>query len=124
MINRTRGPFNVSAPAIAAGVAALSDRNHIETAVAHNDRWLPWVAEQCAALGLETTPSVGNFLLIHFPADAARGAVAADSFLKSRGIILRRVAAYGLPSALRMTIGTESDNRAVIAALKEFMGRP
>ena len=123
VLNRTRGPFNVSAPAIAAGVAALADRNHIETAVAHNDRWLPWVTEQCAGLGLETTPSVGNFLLIHFPADAARGAVAADAFLKSRGIILRRVAAYGLPSALRMTIGTESDNRAVIAALKEFMGR-
>ena len=67
------------------------------------------------------TPSVGNFVLIHFsgPKDAA----AADEFLKSRGIILRRVAAYGLPACLRMTIGTEDDNRKVVAALASFLGR-
>ena len=69
------------------------------------------------------TPSVGNFLLIHFPAEPARSANAADEFLKGRGIILRRVAAYGLPGALRMTIGTEDDNRRVVAALQQFMGQ-
>ncbi|MFX7136320.1 hypothetical protein ABTI19_20195, partial [Acinetobacter baumannii] len=65
----------------------------------------------------------GNFVLIHFPADKGKDAVSADAFLKQRGIILRRVAAYGLPQCLRMTIGTESDNRAVVSALTEFMGR-
>ena len=49
--------------------------------------------------------------------------MAADEFLKARGIILRRVAAYGLPNCLRMTIGTEDDNRGVVAALAELHGR-
>jgi histidinol-phosphate aminotransferase len=122
-LNRTRGPFNVSAPAIAAGVAALADRAHLETAIAHNDKWLPWVTAEIDKLGLKVTPSIANFVLIHFPAGKGRDAGAADEHLKSRGIILRRVAAYGLPHALRMTIGTEADNRKVVAALAEFVGR-
>lgn len=123
VMNRTRGPFNVSAPAISAGIAALEDRNHVETSIAHNDRWLPWVEAEVKKLGLGVTPSVGNFLLFHFPTDKGRDAVAADAFLKSRGIILRRVAAYGLSQCLRMTIGTEDDNRKVVAALAEFTGQ-
>jgi histidinol-phosphate aminotransferase len=123
VLNRVRGPFNVTAPALAAGAAAILDRAHVEAAVAHNERWLPWVSGEIEKLGLKVTPSVGNFVLIHFPAETARAAGAADEFLKSRGIILRRVAAYGLPGALRMTIGTEEDNRSVVAALTQFMGR-
>jgi len=72
---------------------------------------------------LQVTPSVGNFILIHFPTEKGRDAASADELLKSRGIILRRVAGYGLPNALRMTIGTENDNRAVVAALAKLMGR-
>jgi histidinol-phosphate aminotransferase len=123
VLNRVRGPFNVTAPALAAGTAAIADRAHVERSVAHNEKWLPWVASELARLGLEVTPSVGNFLLIHFPAEPARNAAAADEFLKLQGIILRRVGAYGLPGALRMTIGTEDDNRRVVAALAQFMGR-
>jgi histidinol-phosphate aminotransferase len=122
VLNRVRGPFNVNAPALAAGVAALADRAHVERAVAHNDKWLPWVAAEIGKLGLEVTPSVGNFVLIHFT--SPQDAIAADEHLKSRGIILRRVAAYGLPNCLRMTIGTEDDNHKVVAALKSFLGRP
>ena len=120
-LNRTRGPFNVNAPAIAAGVAALADRAHLETGIAHNEKWLPWVTSEVQKLGLAVTPSVGNFVLIHF-ADP-KAAAAADEFLKARGIILRRVAAYGLPSCLRMTIGTSDDNHKVVAALASFLGR-
>jgi histidinol-phosphate aminotransferase len=123
VLNRVRGPFNVTGPALAAGAAAIADRAHVERAVAHNEKWLPWVATEVEGLGLRVTPSVGNFLLMHFPAEPARNAAAADEFLKLRGIILRRVAAYGLPGALRMTIGTEDDNRRVVAALAQFMGR-
>jgi histidinol-phosphate aminotransferase len=124
VLNRVRGPFNVNAPALAAGIAAIEDRAHQDTTIAHNEKWLPWVAAELEKLGLTVTPSVGNFILFHFPASAgAKSAAAADAFLKSKGIILRAVAAYGLPNCLRMTIGTESDNRAVIAALQAFMAR-
>src|SRR5262249_34587474 len=111
VLNRGRGPFNVTAPALAAGVAANADSAPVETAVVHNETWLPWLAGEFERLGLEVTPSVGNFLLIHFPLQPERCASAADEFLKRNGIILRRLAAYGLPGALRMTIGTEADNR-------------
>lgn len=124
VLNRVRGPFNMSSPAIAAGVAAIEDRAHEEAAVAHNERWLAWLTAEISKLGLTVTPSVANFLLIHFPkGDKAAGAVACDAFLQSRGLILRRVGAYGLPDCLRLTVGTESENRAFIAALSEFVSK-
>jgi histidinol-phosphate aminotransferase len=124
VLDRVRGPFNVTAPAIAAGVAALADRAHLERAAAHNDTWLPWVSAELERLGLKVTPSVGNFVLIHFPRAGGKDAASADEMLRSHGVILRRVAAYGLPKALRMTIGSEDDNRRVVALLAAFMGRP
>jgi len=122
VLNRIRGPFNLSGPAIAAGIAAMSDPEFVERAVAFNDEWLAWTAAQLRDLGLKVSPSVANFLLLHFPDDKpAFSAAAADAFLQSKAIILRRVAGYGLPNALRMSIGTEDENRAVVAALAEFM---
>jgi histidinol-phosphate aminotransferase len=121
VLNRIRGPFNVTSAAIAAGIAAIEDTAHVEASVVHNDRWLPWVTDEIGKLGLKVTPSVGNFILIHFDAEGPRSAPAADEFLKKRAIIMRRVAGYGLPHALRMTIGTEADNRAVVAALSDFL---
>jgi histidinol-phosphate aminotransferase len=121
VMNRVRGPFNVSAPAIAAGIAAIDDGAYQDATIAHNDRWLPWVAGEVEKTGLTVTPSVGNFILIHFPATGAKTAQAADAFLKSRGIIVRAVGGYGLAQCLRITIGTESDNHAVVAALQDFM---
>ncbi len=123
VLNRIRGPFNVTAPSIAAGIAAIEDTAHVDASLVHNDKWLPWTTAEIEKLGLEVTPSVGNFILIHFPAEKGRDAIAADAFLKSKGIIMRRVAGYGLPNALRMTIGTESDNHAVVAALAAFTGK-
>ena len=121
-LNRTRGPFNVNAPAIAAGAAAIADDLHVAAALAHNEEWLPRLTREFESLGLEVTPSVGNFLLIHFPTQAGRTAGEADAFLAGRGLILRAVAAYELPNALRMTIGSAEANQLVIAALGEFMG--
>jgi histidinol-phosphate aminotransferase len=121
-LNRIRGPFNVSSPAIAAGVAALGDRAHVERAVAHNDEWRETVTREIKALGYEVTPSVANFVLIHFPDAPGKRAADADALLLQRGVVLRRVEAYGLPNALRMTIGSAEANRAAIAALGEFKG--
>ena len=123
-LNRIRGPFNVNGAALAAGVAALGDQAHLDKAVAHNERWLPWLSEEVGRLGIKATPSVGNFLLLHFPGKDGRDAKSADAFLTSRGYILRAVGAYGLPNCLRLTIGTEEANRGLVAALAEFMGKP
>ena len=122
-VNRIRGPFNVNAAAMAAGVAAVADAAHIEAARAHNEKWLAWLSAEIRKLGLEVTPSVANFVLIHFPKQKGRSAVDADAFLTGRGLILRRVAAYHLPDALRMTVGTEEANRLVVEALAAFTGR-
>ncbi|MBM3607138.1 MAG: aminotransferase class I/II-fold pyridoxal phosphate-dependent enzyme, partial [Alphaproteobacteria bacterium] len=121
MLNRVRGPFNVNAPAIAAGVAAIGDNEHIEKAAAHNEEWLEWLSGKLSALGLEVTPSVGNFILIHFPDVAGKLASDADKYLSSNGIVLRAVGSYGIRNALRMTIGTEEANRLTAELLEKFM---
>ena len=121
-VNRIRGPFNVNAPAMAAGIAAIADSAHIAAAQAHNERWLGWLLDEISKLGLTVTPSVANFVLIHFPKAAGRTAEDADRFLSSRGLILRRVGAYKLPNALRMSVGSEEANRLAVSALSEFMG--
>jgi histidinol-phosphate aminotransferase len=120
-LNRIRGPFNVNGPALAAGAAAILDEAHVGAAIAHNDHWLPRMSTRLTELGLTVTPSVGNFLLLHFPGDNGRTAQAADAFLTARGLILRRMDAYGLPGALRLTIGDAAANEAVLAALGAFM---
>ncbi|MCB1484498.1 MAG: histidinol-phosphate transaminase [Hyphomicrobiaceae bacterium] len=121
-LNRIRGPFNLSAPAIAAGAAAMDDVAHMDAAKIHNDTWLDWVSEQARALGLDVTPSVANFLLMHFPKDSTKTATGADEYLKSQGVIVRKVGAYGFPNALRMTIGSEDENKRAISALAQYMG--
>jgi len=122
-INRIRGPFNVNAPAIAAGIAAIEDHGHQERSREHNTRWLGWLALEIEKLGLRATPSVTNFLLIHFPQAKGRAAAEADAFLAARGLILRQLGAYKLPNALRMSVGTEEANRLVVATLKEFLAK-
>jgi len=121
-VNRIRGPFNVNAPAIVAGIAAIEDTAHQERSREHNSKWLAWLTEEIGKLGLEVTPSVANFVLIHFPADKGRTASDADKCLTARGLILRQVSGYKLPNALRMTVGSEEANRLVVKALAEFLG--
>jgi histidinol-phosphate aminotransferase len=121
VLNRVRGPFNVSAPALAAGVAALEDTESLAKARAHNDRWQPWLNERMAALGLNPTPSVGNFVLPRFPENGKHSADAAVAFLQKRGILIRKMGGYGLPHAIRITVGTGEENEKVAATLAEFM---
>ena len=122
-LNRIRSPFNLSVPGSAAAVASLSDKAHIERAAEHNALWLPRVTAAVEKLGLEVTPSVGNFILIHFPDRPGHRAADADTYLLSKGVVARQVSAYGLPNALRMTIGSEEANAAAVAALTEFVGK-
>ncbi|HVV93387.1 MAG TPA: histidinol-phosphate transaminase [Hyphomicrobiales bacterium] len=120
-LHRFRDPFNVSAAAMAAGIAAIEDRAHVAAAAAHNERWRQWLTEEISGLDLVVTPSAANFVLIHFPQKPGCTAREADAFLTKRGLILRAVGNYGLPDALRMTVGTEEANRLVVEALKQFV---
>jgi len=123
-LNRVRGPFNLNSAAIAAGAAAIRDRKHVDEAAHFNETWLPVLTGALTDIGLKVTPSVGNFILIHFPeGDPEKSAAAADVYLTDRGYVLRAVAGYGLPNALRMSVGSAEANEGVIAALKEFMGK-
>jgi histidinol-phosphate aminotransferase len=119
VLNRIRGPFNVSSAAMAAGVEAISDHAFMEQAIAFNSTWLAWLSAEIAKLGIGVTPGVGNFLLLHLP--EGKTAAAADAYLQDRGIVVRRMEAYGLPTTLRLSVGSEEANHAVVAALKGFM---
>jgi histidinol-phosphate aminotransferase len=121
VLNRMRGPFNVTAPALAAGVAAVEDVAALVRAQSHNERWLGWFSERLAGLGIVITPSVANFVLARFPDDPNKNAAAAFAFLQSRGILTRQMGGYGLPHCLRITIGTGEEMERVAATLDEFM---
>jgi histidinol-phosphate aminotransferase len=120
-VNRIRGPFNVSTPAMLAAVAALEDAEHLRMSKIHTERWRNWLTEELTRLGLKVTPSVANFVLIHFPLDKGKTAADADAFLTERGLVLRALNNYRLPHALRLTIGTEEANRLVVDGLRDFM---
>ena len=121
VLNRLRGPFNVSAPALAAGAAALADTSYTDTVLRHNDTFRPWLSDALKALGLTVYPSVANFVLVGFSSNSGRDAESADRFLAAKGIIPRTLSNYGLPDCLRITVGREADLRALVAALGEFM---
>jgi histidinol-phosphate aminotransferase len=121
VLNRLRGPFNVSSAAQAAGEAALGDVAFVAKVRAHVETWREWTATEAKKLGLEVTPGIGNFVLIHFPRTKGGDAAAADDFLKRRGVITRRMERYGLGQALRVTIGREDEMRAFVAALADFV---
>lgn len=120
-LNRIRSPFNVSCVGSAAAIAALDDTAHLEAAIAHNAAWLPRLAQEIEAMGLDVLPSVGNFLAVRFPQTDGHTAAEADRFLVSRGLVLRGVGAYAMPQFLRLTVGTTEANKLVLAALAEFM---
>jgi histidinol-phosphate aminotransferase len=121
VINRIRGPFNTAMIQQLAGAAAIRDREHFWKAVEHNNKWLPWITAEIRKTGLRVDDSVANFVLIHFPADGEKTAAKADAFLMQGGVILRGVASYGLPDCLRMTVGTEEQNRLAVKLLQQFM---
>ena len=123
VLDRLRGPFNVSQAAQAAGVAALGDREHVAHSRRHNARWRAWLIEQLAALYLHPYPSAANFVLVRFPGHPERSADAALADLKENGVLVRALAAYGLPACLRITLGTEAEVRATAEALEGFVAR-
>jgi histidinol-phosphate aminotransferase len=121
ILDRVRPPFNVSAPSMAAALAALDDHEHTERARAHNAETLPWFVDAVEALGLRVNPSVGNFVIVQFDPSSAHDAESAYRFLFDRGIVTRRVAGYGLPDWVRMSIGTRAEMEEVVTSLRAFL---
>jgi histidinol-phosphate aminotransferase len=117
-VDRIRLPFNVSVPGIEAAVAALGDEAHQKASRELIHTWRPRLTQAIRGFGFEVLPSAGNFVLVRFK-DVDQSTRAND-YLNSKGIIVRPVGGYGLPECLRITVGTEDQNRAVIDALSEF----
>ena len=120
VLNRVRGPFNVSSAALAAGKAALEDKAYAALAREHNDYWRPWLAAELAKIGIATTPSVCNFVLARFPDLPGRDAKSANAHLRKHGFIVRAMGGYHLPDSLRITVGTGDEMRALVAVLADF----
>ena len=120
-LERVRAPFNVNGPGEAAAVAALGDQDFLDRSRALVETWRPWRAQLGGGRGLEVAPPQANCLLGRFPAAPGRTAAEAEDFLASRGILVRGLKSYGLDGALRITVGREADNRAVVEALTAFL---
>jgi len=120
VLNRIRGPFNLSEPQLATAEAALNDRAYVEKCQSENARLRVWLAEALAELGVPSDATHANFILARF-ADQDE-AEACDAFLKSNGLLVRRVAGYGLPNCLRITIGDEASCRRVAHTIGQFKG--
>ena len=120
VLNRLRGPFNLSEAALAAATAAVQDTAYVDECRAANAKWREWLAQALAAHGVPSDVSLANFILARFADDAE--AAACDAYLQSQGLIVRRVAGYNLPNALRITVGDEASCRQVAHAVGQFKG--
>ena len=120
VLNRIRGPFNLSGVALAAAEAAVKDTAWVERCRSENARLRDWLAQALAEMGVPSDTSCANYILARFA--SAEEARAADEFLKTQGIIVRYPANYGFPACLRITVGDESGCRRVAHAIGQFKG--
>jgi histidinol-phosphate aminotransferase len=118
VLNRIRGPFNLSNAQLEAAEAAMCDQDWVVRCREDNTRLRAWLAEALAEKGVPSDTSTANFILARFASEAE--AIACDEFLKREGLIVRRVAGYGLPNCLRITVGDEASCRRVAFAIGQF----
>jgi histidinol-phosphate aminotransferase len=120
VLNRVRGPFNLSTLALAGAEAAMRDRAFVERCLRENTAQRERLTGGLNQLGIACDPSRANFVLARF-ADEAE-ALAADAHLKRAGILVRLVKGYGFPQSLRITVGSADDVSRVLDALAAFKG--
>ncbi|SMX31617.1 histidinol-phosphate transaminase [Actibacterium lipolyticum] len=118
VLNRVRGPFNLSQTQLETAEAAVRDMDYTERCRTENTRLRAWLAEALAEAGVPSDTSTANFILARFTSPDE--AEACDEWLKSKGIIVRRVAGYKLPNCLRITVGDEASCRRVAHAVRAF----
>jgi histidinol-phosphate aminotransferase len=119
VLNRVRGPFNLSAPALAAAESAIRDQAWVAHCRAENARWRTWLTGKLTDAGIAVDPSHGNFVLARF-ADRET-AEACNRALRADAILVRPVAGYGFPEGLRITIGTGDDCQRVARTVDRFL---
>lgn len=120
-LNKIRGPFNVSSTAQVAGVAAIEDKEFTAKLAAHNAKWRGWLSQELASNRLRVLPSQGNFILVLFPEnEPGLSASDANKALLAEGLVVREMGGYGLPNALRISIGEEEGMQAVARVLSDF----
>lgn len=115
-LNRVRQPFNVNAIAQAAAVAALDDGDFAEHCARENRRGLAQLEKGFSSLGLDSVPSVANFMLVR----VGDGAKVFEA-LQARGVIVRPMKPYGMSEWLRVTVGTEAQNRRLLTELGSIL---
>lgn len=121
MLNRIRGPFNVTLTGQAAALAALGDQAFVTASRDHNRTERARFVAALEALGnhgLRPLPSEANFVLIEF--SGALTAEAAYKGLMEHGFITRWLPGQGLPQCLRITIGTAAEMDRVAAVLRQM----
>ena len=117
-LEKIRQPFNTNALAQVGALAALDDMEHIERTRANNQTGLRFFESTFKQLGLEFVPSVTNFVLVK----VGDGQYVFNE-LQKRGVIVRPMASYQLPSWIRISIGTPAENARCTAALRDAFGR-
>lgn len=120
VLNRIRGPFNLSNTQLETAEAAVRDQEFVNRCRSENARMRHWLAEALAAVGVPSDTSMANFVLARFASEDE--AVACDEYLQGQGLIVRRVAGYNLPNCLRITVGDEPSCRRVAHAIGQFKG--
>ncbi len=123
VLNRIRGPFNVTMAAQLAGIAALSDQTFVQRNRDYNREERDFLQQQFGGMGLEFAPSYGNFILVKFPDAPGRNADDILAYLKTNGVIVREMHAYGLNEYLRITVGPKAANRKLVELLKKKFAR-
>lgn len=119
LLNRVRQPFNVNSIGLAAAVAALADGEHLQRSLLVNRDGLQQLRDGLGERGFECVPSVGNFVSF----DLRQPAAPIFSALLREGVIVRPIANYGLPQHLRVTVGSEAENRFFLHALDRVLAR-
>ena len=115
IMNRARSPFNLNSAAQAAGIAAVRDQEFLRDQVQKNSAQRAWLSGELSTMGYEVLPSQGNFILVKFP-DAS----AMNQYLLKQNIIVREMAGYYLPDYLRISIGTETENKMLRDAIARY----
>jgi len=119
-INQIRQPFNVNSVAQLAALLSLSDIEFVKEGARKNREQKKYLENSFDNLGIDYIKSYGNFISFSLKSDLnARGCY---DYLLNKGIILRPIANYGMPEFLRVSIGTEDENKMFINCLTEFMG--